>query len=330
MANAEIEIPDRAERAWRRAVLSLLAACGGALALFFVLLIAIDPYDSGRFPTFMPAGSPDERPATIDISRGRDPRFNAALLGSSRGVLADPRRISALTGFRFVEMATEGGTPREQMAQLHWFAHHHPRVEALVIAVDQAWCSRDPALPGEVNFPYGLYADGDFAYLKASFNLATLAYAAQRIRYALGLVPGVDPAGYFDMEAKQDWSGADWSAPEWHATAAQPAPISLPSLELLAAHLADVPAHVPMVVWMPPYYRNVLPPPGTAEGLALQECKMALRGWAARRPNTVFLDLATDTPEVADRANFLSQTHVSNRFMRLIEPRIATALNQAK
>ena len=69
---------------------------------------------------------------------------------------------------------------------------------------------------------------------------------------------------------------------------------------------------------------------GTAEEVVLAECKMALRDWVARRPHTVFLDLATDTPEAADRANFLSPTHVSNRFMRLIEPRIAAAVNQAK
>jgi hypothetical protein len=63
MANADTTIVDEGESAWRRTALSWLAACGGALLLFFALLIVIDPYDSGRFPTFMPAGSPDERPA---------------------------------------------------------------------------------------------------------------------------------------------------------------------------------------------------------------------------------------------------------------------------
>jgi hypothetical protein len=252
------------------------------------------------------------------------------LFGSSRGVLADPRRISALTGFRFVEMAAEGATVRDQMAMFRWFARHRPSIEAVVIATDQGWCDRDPALPGSTDFPYGLYADSDLAYLKAAFSLASLSYAKQRIRYALGILPGVDRAGYFDMEAKQDWSGSQWPTPAWHATAAQAVPVSLPSLKLLESHLTDVPAHAAMVFWMPPYFHDELPPPGTAEGLALAQCKMALREWAAHRPHTVFLDLATDAREAADRANFLSPTHVSNRFMRLIEPRIAAAVNQAK
>jgi hypothetical protein len=153
--------PTSIDAAWWRTALAWIGAFAGTLALVLISVIVIDPYDSGRFPTFMPAGSPDERQPTIGISRGRDPRFNAVLLGSSRGALVDPRRISALTGFRFVEMAAEGATPREQMALLHWFAHHRSRVDAIVVATDETWCSRDPALPGSTDFPLGLYGDSN-------------------------------------------------------------------------------------------------------------------------------------------------------------------------
>jgi hypothetical protein len=76
-----------AESDWRRNVVACLAAFIGGLAVFFLAVILIDPFDSGRFPTFMPSGSPDDRAPTINISRGRDPRFDSVLLGSSRGVL---------------------------------------------------------------------------------------------------------------------------------------------------------------------------------------------------------------------------------------------------
>lgn len=326
------QTPDTgSEAAWRRTAIAHLAAFAGTLVLFLLAVIVIDPYDSGRFPTFMPPGSPDDRAPTINIGRGRDPRFNAILLGSSRGVLADPRRISALTGYRFVEMASLGAKVREQMVFLHWFARHHPSVEAIVIATDQAWCDLDPALPGMTDFPYALYADSTFAYLAATLSTATPTFAKERLLYALGLMPGFDRAGYFDSEAKIAWPGVDLPLPPWpKAIGTARAKVNLPALSLLDASLRDLGGPVPIVLWMPPYYRNALPQPDTSSGQGLAPCKDALRDWTRRRMRASFLDLATDTPESADQRNFLNSTHASNRYMRLIEPQIAQAVNRLK
>jgi len=320
-----------AETAWRRTALAALAAFAGALVLFFLMVIVIDPYDSGRFPTFMPPGSPDERAPTINIGRGRDPRFNAVLLGSSRGVLADPRYLSAATGYRFVEMATLGATVREQMVFLRWFARHRPSVDAIVIAADQLWCNLDPALPGVVDFPYGLYDDSTFAYLKATLSVATITFAKERLSYALGLTPGFDRAGYYDVESKIATPGVDRPRPHWQpATATAPTKAELPALALLDTSLRELSGRLAIVLWMPPYYREELPPPDTRAGEALAACKEALRDWVRRRTRASFIDFATNSPEAADRRNFLNPTHVSNRYMRLLEPQIADVLNRLK
>jgi hypothetical protein len=323
------------EQPWRRTALAFLAAFAGVFVLFVLMVIVVDPYDSGRFPTFMPAGTPDDRAPTINISRGRDPRFNAVLLGSSRGVLADPRRLSASTGFRFVEMATLGATVREQLAFLHWFARHRPSVEAIVIATDQVWCNLDPALVGEADFPYGLYDDSNLVYLKAALSSATTTFAKERALYALGLMRPFDREGYYDSEAKIAWPGVSATSPDGQlasAIASAPAPrkADLPALARLDAALRELPGLPPIVFWMPPYYRPELPRPDTSAGQDLAACKEALRDWTRRRPRASFLDFATDMPEAADARNFLDPTHVSNRYMRLIEPRIADALNRVK
>ena len=320
---------------WRRTALAFLAAFAGAFVLFVLFVIVVDPYDSGRFPSFMPVGTPDDRAPTINISRGRDPRFNAVLLGSSRGVLADPRRLSASTGYRFVEMATLGATVREQLVFLHWFARHRPSVEAIVIAADQVWCNLDPALPGETDFPSGLYDDSNLVYLKTALSSSTTTFAKERLLYALGLKPPFDRAGYYDSEAKLAWPGvvaASPNGPAASAIAAAPAStkVDLPALARLDASLRELPGLPPIVLWVPPYYRSELPRPDTSPGQELASCKEALRDWTRRRTRASFLDLATDTPEAADSRNFLDPTHVSNRYMRLIEPQIADALNRLK
>jgi hypothetical protein len=325
------ENPQHAEARWRRTAIAYLATFAGMLVLFVLAVVLIDPYDSGRFPTFMPAGSPDDRAPTINISRGRDPRFDAVLLGSSRGVLGDPRRLSALTGYRFVEMAALGATPREQMTFLRWFARHRRSVDAIVVATDMTWCERDPALPGEADFPYGLYSDSTLGYLDATLSTATLTFARERLLYALGRMPAVDIAGYFDSETKLAWPGVETPrAPRRQASAPAPATIELPALALFEAYLRDLPGHPPIVFWMPPLFIDLLPLPDTQAGQDLAACKAALRDWTQRRGRASFLDLATDGPEAADPRNFLNATHISNRYMRLIEPQIADALNRLK
>jgi len=322
------------EGSWRRTAFAWLAAFIGPPVLLLLAVLLVDPYDSGRFPTFMPAGSPDQRAPTVGISRGRDPRFNAVLLGNSRAVLGDPRHLSALTGLRFVEMAAEGATVRDEMARLHWFAGNRPRVDAIVVATDQVWCDPDPAMPDPRNFPYGLYGDSYLNYFKTTLSVSTLVFAKERILYARGRMPGVDPEGFVDIEAKyrNDWRLDETLNVGWQHISLEepPAPIALPTLALLDSYLKQLPPSTPVVLWMPPYYRNALPPPDTAPGRALAACKVTLRDWARRRPRTRFVDFATDTPEAADPRNFLDQTHVSNRFMRRLEVEIAAAVDQVK
>jgi hypothetical protein len=322
------------EAVWRRIALTWLAAFLAPLVLLLLAVVLIDPYDSGRFPTFMPAGSPDERAPTIGISRGRDPRFNAVLLGNSRAVLGDPRHLSALTGLHFVEMAAEGATVRDEMARLQWFARNRPRVDAIVVASDQVWCDPNPAMPDPPDFPYGLYSDSDLAYLKTTLSVSTIVFAKERIRYALGRMPGVDPEGFVDIEAKyrNDWrlDDAPDAGLERVSIEEPPAPIALPALALFDSYLKRLPAETPVVLWMPPYYRNALPPPGTPLGRTIASCKLTLRDWAQRRPRARFVDFATERPESTDPRNFLDRTHVSNRFMRMLEVEIAAAVNQVK
>jgi hypothetical protein len=316
---------------WRRDIVACLVTFIGTLAVFFLAVIMIDPFDSGRFPTFMPAGSPDDRAPTINISRGRDPRFDSILLGSSRAELMDPRRITALTAYRFVEMAALGATVREQMTFLRWFAQHRPNVQAIIVATDQAWCSLDPKLPGETDFPYGLYSDSTLDYLKTTLSSRTLRFMKERIQYVLGSKPGVDRAGYYDSEAKITWPGVSAERPHWSlATTTVPPKLDLPALRMFDASLKALPSEPLVVMWMPPYYVNELPPPGTDAALDLEGCKNALREWTRRRGRATFIDFATDTPESADPRNFLNSDHISNRYMRLLEPRIAAALNELK
>src|ERR1700750_2166023 len=92
--------------AWRRFALLFLAFFGGALGLIYVGLIVIDPSATDRFPTFMKPGVIDSGQRTSNASHGRDPRFDAAVTGNSRGQMLDPAKLSEQTGLSFVQLTT--------------------------------------------------------------------------------------------------------------------------------------------------------------------------------------------------------------------------------
>ena len=75
------------------------------LVLALAVIVVLDPLDSGRFPSFTKGGPLDADGRVANVSRGRDARFNAAIIGNSHLMLLDPKRLSATTGLSFVQLA---------------------------------------------------------------------------------------------------------------------------------------------------------------------------------------------------------------------------------
>src|SRR5437764_15306817 len=94
--------------AWGRWLAAFLGALALGAAAIFALVLAVDPYDSGRFGLLGIEGVYDESPRTANASRARDPQFDSAVFGNSTGQLLKPSEPSRLTGARFVPLAVSG------------------------------------------------------------------------------------------------------------------------------------------------------------------------------------------------------------------------------
>ena len=103
---------------WRRFLIAFGATLAVAMAVIYAFLVLIDPYDSGRFASLGLAGIADDNPRTANVSRGRDPRFDSAIIGNSTGAMLDPARLSRATGLNFVQLTVSGALVREQLAVL--------------------------------------------------------------------------------------------------------------------------------------------------------------------------------------------------------------------
>ena len=317
------------ERAYRRCAIAFLTVFFGGIALIYAFLLVTDPYDTGRFPTPLPPGVSDIERRTATASRGRDPRFNAAIFGNSRTFTLDPERLSQATGLSFVSLGTPAAGPRQELLVARYFLRFHPAAAAIVFSMDERWCSHDPTMPQTIEFPFWLYR-GNGEYLANLLSTRAFNAARVRIRLAMGLVAPTDPRGFADYEAGKVWNFHPLEAPEaasGTADAAVEANTYFPALEVFDALLAGLPPHSRFVIVMPPLYHTALPRQGSQEAADLVACKAAL-GQRLGRQGVAFLDYQVDGPLARDPQNFMDMVHYRRPVARLIEDGIIGAFGR--
>jgi len=317
------------EAAWRGFVVRFLAAFIAVLALTLAVVVLIDPYDSGRFPSLGISGVSDNNQRTAYVSLGRSSKFNAAIVSDSHGQLLDPDRLTQATGLSFVQLSIPGAWVPEQIAVMRWFIRHHDHIGALVLVADPLWCSADPK-PWRW-FPLWLYGDSDLQYLANVLNSRSIGAAWRRVTYAMGLVQPSHPRGYDDYEARRP---ADYTFefPPVPPPAPAPPPIDLtarafPGIDWLKAELDGAPAGTPLVVVFPPEYIAVLPTNAYAVA-ELKECKARFARLARGTPRGGFIDYLVDSPLARDQASFQDTDHYRAPVARQIEQEIARVLNR--
>lgn len=67
---------------WGRSLLACLGTLIGAALLVLALMVAVDPYDSGKLGLLGIDGVDNRLTKITAASRARDPDFNAAILGT--------------------------------------------------------------------------------------------------------------------------------------------------------------------------------------------------------------------------------------------------------
>jgi hypothetical protein len=317
------------ERAYRRCAIAFATVFFGGIGLIYAFLLVVDPWDTGRFPSPISPGVADIERRTATASRGRDPRFNAAIFGNSRTYSIDPARLSEATGYEFVSLGTPDAGPREEIQVTRYFLQHHPGARALLFSTDERWCDHDPSVPMLNVFPFWLYR-GDLEYMANVLSTRSFNAAQVRIKLAMGRVTPTVPNGYLDYEAGRVWNYHPADPPAAGPPPAAPveANTSFPGIEMFDGLLADLPREIRFVLLMPPLYYAALPRPGTQAAADLAACKAALAQRLGRQ-GMAFLDYQVDEPIYRDPHNFMDVKHQRNNVTRIIEDGIIGAFNGA-
>ena len=315
---------------WGRCLVAFLATLGVLASLLWAFLIAVDPYDSGKFGFLAIDGVDDRNTTTATASRARDPHFDSAVIGNSTALLLNPSPLSEATGLRFVQLSVVGGSPAEEMTVLDFFLRHHAHVGALVFVTDPSWCVHEREKPRP--FPYWLYDTSLPGYAGRLWSGAAIEHAFQRVAIGLGLRKRIDPTGTFNFE--DVWPAGQFFEKNYPADppAVDDAAIRnlFPEASKLDEMIRKLPAEVPVVILVPPTFASTVPQPGSGLARERQACNDALRKIVAGRPHSNFINYRIDNALTRDRANFVDFIHYRPLIATKISEGIAASIRQGE
>jgi hypothetical protein len=324
--------PAQAAR-WTNFVATLLAAAVLISAAFLTVAFLLDPYDSGRTPLALKEGVRPQGPRTALASRGRDPQFTGAIFGNSNIQLISPEQLREKTGIPFVSLIAPGTMPRETLATIDWFLRHHRRTppRAIVIGIDNHWCTSNPTLPNEKPFPFWLLSRSILDYVGGLMRYDLIEEIPRHFAYLTSRkAERARPDGYWDYEVQ-----GFHQRPEIRARLEQPVELGggnvdgpFPAATGLEELMKSAPPETALILVRPPVYVSALSKPGTPDAAADAACRKAFADLAARRPNTALVDWRVDRPALRDPNLFFDHSHYRQPIARLVEADIADAIGK--
>ena len=313
-------------QAWRGWLLTLLSVSFGGTAFLYAAVVLLDPFATGRLTPLEHFDVASEKRMFAHAGRVRNPKFDAAIIGNSRGFALETSRLSAASGHTFTHLTQEAAAADDQLRMARLFAAARAGRSALIVHVidDATWCS---PVRGETAYrmPWWLYEGSNLLYLRNIFSADSLSAAFARVSMMLGLRPrNLRSDGYAlwlprdAAELRRDML----RAPRPENAAAADAPF--PNLDDLARTLMQLDAAV--VMFAPPVFAGVLPAAGSLAEARLAACKQKVAAIAAARPKTVFVDALVDRESVRNPNNFIDAIHYLDPVAAEVEPGIVAAI----
>lgn len=313
-------------RAWRRFTGWFVGVFAGALAVIYLFVVLLDPYDAVSFSL------PMER-RIVSISQrymypqiARSGRFDAVILGTSTARLIDPEILNPVFGLRFANLAMNSMTAWEQQQMLDLLMREGKPPRALIVGLDRVWCDADAdrnrTIPA--GFPDWLYDESRWNNLLYLLNSGTLEIATRLFFHKLGLYR--ERVRYDGFEVfvppEENYDAARARRHIWDETAtitgaptspaAQPdagdAPLRFPALAWLDAMLAGMPPDSEKILAFMPVHVAAQPKPGSPEAMVEAACKAQIEE-IARARGAILADWRIPSAVTARDDNYWDRLH---------------------
>lgn len=304
------------------------AASAIFIILAFVCVVFLkDPYGRWGWRSSDRVANLAER--TLMVSRALDLSFNAAIVGNSTSIPMQPEVLDRLTGLKFVSLSMSGSQAPAAITTAIFFLHHHPQAKALVVALDDSWCTNGKDVAELRPFPFWLYSD-DLSYLFGLFTHASFTMLRESFAHpGLLRLDGYHPYdqifrehGYTDLALVV----ARLDKTKRPTAARYPQPYIFEPPNLLKQMIEQTPERVRFIIFWTPRYISIIPETNSPASQQDAACKGQVADVIATHSNATVIDWSEDSPENRDPVNFYETNHYRDSLAVLIERDIASKL----
>jgi hypothetical protein len=318
---------DESRRQWRNWLCALLSLAAGCSVLLYAAVVLIDPFSTGRFSLTQRIDFTTSNSRLANAGLVRDLQFDGAILGDSTAFALDPVRIAGTSKWRIAQLAIPAATPANILTVARAFERHHGALSTLeVFILSMYWCSTTrPNKNAYGPFPDWLYESTDRIYLSRIFFDDAVKGATVRVGIWLGLANQAARAdGYAPVLPARNLESLLAARP----ADGPPPDAPFPAIDVLAAHIAALPANSTVAFVFAPPYVNALPIDGSIAAARLRACKERVQQIAAGRANTRYLDLMTENTITLAIDHYQDRVHYNSAGAHLIEPKIARLIEE--
>jgi len=317
---------------WKQFSALLLATASISLLLTYVLVYLVDPYDVFLYSPDIARKPVAKMPRHWKPGIARKTDFDSILIGTSSIMLLKPGRLDPKLNARIANLALPAASPWEQLQILELFRKYRPRLNLIIVGVDQSWCSTEGAHQyldvGDRELVEGrqlkkwLYAS-DFLGQLPPLNARIVEESIRQVKSLLGIKDyGNGSDGYYDFTLRYQERYSPQRIREnlyGNPPRKQPEPVNIepdvirrwafPDIATLRGVLYSLAPSTRKLLVFPPYHYFSPYVTGSENAARWAECKRRVARIADSVANVTVVDFLLESAITLNDDNYWDSTH---------------------
>jgi len=321
---------------WNKFLKRLIGITISALALLYLSVYLLDPYDIFMFSADASRSPVSSKRRHFNPGIARNPSFDSFIMGTSTVMLLKPQHLNQLLDAKIANLSLPAGSPYEQLRMASLFMEYHEKPNLIILSVDDVWCSIDGAdkyidvnnkeLVEERQLQEWRYGSSFWQQLPP-LNRRIIKDSRRQLSNILGFRSfPYDADGYADFTRQfaEQWDQAEiqknlYGTSKTKINKPLQAAVKITAAEIKSWKFADIiilkkwlsslPVSTRKILLFPPHHHYKQAPSGSKDELKWNECKKRVADMGLTVPQLTVIDFMFKSSITTNDANYWDPLH---------------------